>query len=49
MEVVVGSYSSGISTLEEEVIDDEVVCSYGTGISLLVDKLVVVVVVVVGP
>lgn len=50
--VVFCSYSSGISTLEdeEELIDEEVVDSYGTGTSLLLDELVVVVVVVVvGP
>lgn len=50
--VVVCSYSSGISTLkdEDEMIDEEVVDSYGTGTWLLLDELVVVVVVVVvGP
>lgn len=50
--VVVCSYSSGISTLEdeEELIDEDAVDSYGSGTSLLLDELVVVVVVVVvGP
>lgn len=50
--VVVCSYSLGISTLEDEkeLIDEDVVDSYGTGTSLLLDELVVVVVVVVvGP
>jgi len=50
--VVVCSYWSGISTLEdeEELIDEEVVDSYGRGTWLLLDELVVVVVVVVvGP
>ena len=50
--MVVCSSSSGISTLEDEegLIEEEVVDSYGTGTSLLLDELVVVVVVViVGP
>lgn len=50
--VVVCSYSLGTSALEdeEELMDEEVVDSYGTGTSLLLDELVVVVVVVVvGP
>jgi hypothetical protein len=50
--VLVCSYWSGIWTLEEdeEVIDEDVVDTYGTGTWLLLDELVVVVVVVVvGP